>query len=468
MQAGIYVRISLDVAGEGKGVDRQEELCRPLVERKGWTVAEVYRDNDVSASKDRERPEYARMLADIEAGRIGAVAVYAIDRLTRKPVELEHFIDLVERHGTQLANVAGDVQLDTVQGRLTARIMGSVARAEAENIGKRVRDQKRQRAASGIPHKGRHRLYGYTGREKQPDGSWVGTDWEVIPDEAANIREAFTRRASGESTTAIARDFTARGIKTVSGRDWTSGVLGETLTKHVYYGKVTFKGEVIADSIFPALVDEDTWLAAQANLANDSAGTNTRRYLLSGILKCRHCLSPMKGNPSNKMYRCSTTYGGCGRLSVRIELADRWIGFSALDWAKSYRSAPPMPTRDYKAEEASLRADRTKWQDGYQAGLYTLAEAQGPIRELDAKIKAVVKDAVQSKPRMNAVTKRVMDYQKMNLAQKRAFISEQITDVVVGPALSRGNQRFNPARFEVHYTDGTIVTLNGDADPWDM
>ncbi|GAB3039120.1 hypothetical protein GCM10011376_40450 [Nocardioides flavus (ex Wang et al. 2016)] len=184
MQAGIYVRISLDVAGEGLGVQRQEELCRALVERKGWTVAEVYRDNDVSASKDRERPEYARMLADIEAGRIGAVAVYAIDRLTRKPIELEHFIDLVERHGTQLANVAGDVQLDTVQGRLTARIMGSVARAEAENIGKRVRDQKRQRAASGIPHKGRHRLYGYD------DG------WAVVEEEAEHVREAFRRRAS--------------------------------------------------------------------------------------------------------------------------------------------------------------------------------------------------------------------------------------------------------------------------------
>lgn len=467
MQAGIYVRISLDVAGQGLGVQRQEDLCRPLVERKGWTVAEVYRDNDVSASKDKERPAYVRMLADIEAGRIDAVAVYAIDRLTRKPAELEHFIDLVERHGTQLANVAGDVQLDTIQGRLTARIMGSVARAEAENIGKKVRDQKRQRAASGIPHKGRHRLYGYTGREKQPDGSWVGTDWEVIPDEAASIREAFTRRANGESTTSIARDFTSRGIKTVSGRNWTSGTLGETLTKHVYYGKVTFKGEVIADSIYPALVDEDTWLAAQANLANDSAGTNTRRYLLSGILRCGYCLSPMKGNPSNHMYRCSTTYEGCGRLSVRIAQADKWIVFAALDWAKS-STARVVTRRDYKAEEASLRAERAKWQDGYQAGLYTLQEAQGPIREFDAKIKAVTKDAAKSVPRMNAVTKRLLDYQKMNLAQKRAFISEQIAAVAVGPALSRGNQPFNPARFEVTYTDGSIVTLSGDIDPEDV
>lgn len=454
MQAAIYVRISLDVAGEGLGVQRQEDLCREVATRRGWTVAQVYVDNDVSASKDKERPAYTRMLADIEAGSIKAVVVYAIDRLTRRPIELEHFIILVEKHGVSLANVAGDTDLSTPMGQLTARIMGSVARMEAQNIGKRVKDQKQQRAASGVPHKGRHRLYGYDDA------------WQVVPTEAAFIKDAFTRRANGESTTAIAKDMTARGAVTVGGKPWRSGTLSETLKKTVYYGKVSFKGEVIADSNYEALVDEDTWLAAQANIANDSAGTNTRRYLLSGILLCRHCTSPMKGNPSNHMYRCSTTYGGCGRLSVRIELADRWIVYSAINWAKS--NTARVVTRDYKAEEAALRAERAKWQDGYSAGIYTLKEAQEPIKKLDTQIKALIKEAAKAGPRKSPVMQRLLDYQRMSLSQKRAFISTHIENVVVGPALSRGNQRFNPARLEVHYTDGTIETLSGDIDPEDV
>jgi site-specific DNA recombinase len=46
MKAGIYTRISDDTEGEGLGVARQEQDCRALCERKGWTVADVYPDND--------------------------------------------------------------------------------------------------------------------------------------------------------------------------------------------------------------------------------------------------------------------------------------------------------------------------------------------------------------------------------------------------------------------------------------
>jgi site-specific DNA recombinase len=43
------VRISHDRAGAGLGIARQEEDCRELCARKGWDVAGMYPDNDVSA-----------------------------------------------------------------------------------------------------------------------------------------------------------------------------------------------------------------------------------------------------------------------------------------------------------------------------------------------------------------------------------------------------------------------------------
>lgn len=451
MKAGIYARISLDAAGDGMGVARQEELCRALADRKGWQVVELYVDNDVSASSAKERPEYTRMLRDLESGTISAVVVYAIDRLTRRPMELETFIDLTERLNVSLANVAGEIDLATPMGQAQARMMGLVARLEAQNIGKRVRDQKLQRAMQGIPHKGRHRLYGYD------------EDWQLVPLEAAIIREAFERRARGESTTYIARDLTARGIQTVSGRNWTSGVSGETLTKHVYAGKVTFKGEVVANSIYPALVDLDTFHAAQSNLANDSAGTNTRRYLLSGILHCGHCATAMKGNPTNQMYRCSTTYGGCGRLSVRISLADHWITWAAMQRA-NLTPKRQSPTRNYDAEIAAADAAITKLQDGFREGIYTLAEAK-PL--IDAE-RATAREATQAKaravPRNNFATQKYLDYYRMNLAQQRAFINAHLTGVVVGPAVSKGNQPFDPSRFKCEYPDGTSERLERPVD----
>src|SRR5215831_3398952 len=97
--AAIYARISFDRAGEGLGVERQERLCRKLAKDKGWPVVEVFVDNDRSAYDGKPRPGYGRMLTAIEAGRVDAVVCVDLDRLTRRPIELEHFMDLADRHG---------------------------------------------------------------------------------------------------------------------------------------------------------------------------------------------------------------------------------------------------------------------------------------------------------------------------------------------------------------------------------
>ncbi len=65
----IYARISSDREADGLAVARQLADCRRLAERKGWSVVEEYVDDDVSAWSGRERPEYARMLADLRRGR---------------------------------------------------------------------------------------------------------------------------------------------------------------------------------------------------------------------------------------------------------------------------------------------------------------------------------------------------------------------------------------------------------------
>src|SRR5690606_34296832 len=92
--AAIYCRISRDQRGEGLGVARQEEMCRKLAAEKGWPVVDVYVDNDLSAYSGSRRPAYERMLADLESGAIDAVLVVDQDRLTRRPSELEAFIEL--------------------------------------------------------------------------------------------------------------------------------------------------------------------------------------------------------------------------------------------------------------------------------------------------------------------------------------------------------------------------------------
>ena len=67
VSAAIYCRISRDGGGLGLGVARQEELCGKLAAEKGWPVAEIYVDNDMSAYSGAPRPAYRRLLSDLEA-----------------------------------------------------------------------------------------------------------------------------------------------------------------------------------------------------------------------------------------------------------------------------------------------------------------------------------------------------------------------------------------------------------------
>jgi hypothetical protein len=107
-------------------------------------------------------------------------------------------------------------------------------------------------------------------------------------------------------------------------------------------------------------------------------------------------------------------------------------------------------------------------QQGYEAGIYSLKEAQEQMRDLRAQIAALNKQAAQTKTKTGWVTRTFLDYYGMNLSAKRAFIGAFIDNVVVGPAISRGNQPFDPARFEVHFTDGQVLTLDGAIDLEDV
>lgn len=121
LRAGIYARISSDRDGDSLAISRQLVDCEQLAEQKGWQVVERYVDADISAYSGKPRPQYARMLEEIEAGVVGAILVYHADRLHRHPRELEDFIDLCQRQRVKLATVTGDVDLSTHDGQLIAR-----------------------------------------------------------------------------------------------------------------------------------------------------------------------------------------------------------------------------------------------------------------------------------------------------------------------------------------------------------
>src|SRR5664280_1201945 len=129
MRAGVYCRISRDELGEGLAVERQEHDCRQLCQRRDWTVAAAYVDNDLSAFSGRTRPAYQQLFAAIRSRQLDVVVAWAPERLHRSPRELEDFLELIEATGTAVETVkAGTWDVTTSHGRLVARMLGAVSR----------------------------------------------------------------------------------------------------------------------------------------------------------------------------------------------------------------------------------------------------------------------------------------------------------------------------------------------------
>jgi len=293
----VYLRVSLDATGEHLAVDRQREDCLALVGQRGWTVAEEYVDNSVSASDKRKaRPAYDRMVSDYAAGRFDALVCWDLDRLTRQPRQLEDWIEAAEDRGLRLVTANGEADLSTDAGRLFARIKASVARAEVERKGQRQRRAAQQRADLGKPPAG-VRLTGYT------------TKGAVVEREAVVVRRVFDLFARGESLRGLVRTLGAEGVPSRSGHEWNPSSVVTMLRNPRYAGLAVYRGRTIGKpGQWPALVSEDTWRMVNGRLDDPRRKTNKvgteRRHLGSGLYLCGECDRPVTAWSGDR-YRCA-------------------------------------------------------------------------------------------------------------------------------------------------------------------
>jgi site-specific DNA recombinase len=372
--AAIYVRISRDRDGARQGVERQETECRALADRLGWTVAQVYCDNDISAFSGRRRPSYERMLADIKAGKINAVIAWHPDRLHRRSLELERYINLCESQGVENQTVtAGLWDLSSASGRMVARQLGAVGTYESEHKSERLRSKRIQQAAQG-KHHGGIRCYGYA-----KDGT------TVIPEEAAEIARAATAIAAGASLRSIVRDMNARRVPTATGKvagtpkvtadgkpkvelGWTSQQLRQTLMSPRIAGHSTHKGVIVGDANWDGIVDEATWQHVKATLSNKARQTNQGttgavRWLGSGLYVCtcgqRSLRASVTGGSRRHTYRCAhASDHSVTHVTRGARALDAYVEAVIVEYLSRPGNVERLLHRDDSTDVAALRVEQ--------------------------------------------------------------------------------------------------------------
>lgn len=452
--AAVYTRISLDAEGMGAGVERQRRDCLALAEQLGWPVGEVYEDNDVSAYSGKRRPDYLRMIEDLEAGQRDAVIVYHLDRLTRRPLELEQFLAVIDRAGIRHVRfVTGHADIGTSDGLLILRILSAVAAAESGSKSRRVTRKMLDNAQKGLPHGMGTRPYGY-----EADGV------TIRPAEADVIRQLANRYLAGESIMSLTRWLQDQGIPSATGKAWAT----EQVRTLLYSGRIAgireYKGEATFDAVWPAIItrDQHDRIRARIEARRRTGKRSPRRYLLSGLCRCSKCGHPLysAARPSGRRYECRSgpDFGGCGHLTIMADPVEKIIAdlvILRLDTPELADALAGRANANHRATQAAqdaaaARTHLAELAQAYGDGQVSMSEwltAKKPIEQRlqDAErlyAKATETDALSGLVGNGDTLRQQWD--GLNLTRQNAIVSAVLDHVII-EAATPGNQ-FDPTR----------------------
>jgi site-specific DNA recombinase len=438
-RAGIYLRISRAADGSTLGVDRQLPPCKKLCADRGWTVVEVYTDNDISAYRRKRRPDYERLLLDAEAGHIDTIVAWHPDRLSRDPdIDNVRLIDLAEYRGTQLATVlAGDHDLSSPTGRMMFRQLGILARYESEHRAERNRLKHEELARAGKPNGG-GRPYGF----KQDRVTHE-------PEEVKAIQQAAQRLLDGDQLSEVARDG-----------GWDYKTLKRVLLSPRVIGQREHRGQVYPASWKPILTPEEQAALRLLPAMNKTAPTQpVRKYVLTGLLVCGRCGQQVDGQTrmnGKRGYECRH----CHKLNRLADPVEKAVVDQALDvldspevWKAIIRAKDTG--RNIELATAQLRRDQDALDALLASGILTDREHRKKTRQLQARAEAIAAKLPTPAVRVLGMpwgeTVSGWWHKAKDLDKRREALSLVIEKIMLLPT-TRGRRSFDPdTELDIHW-----------------
>lgn len=469
-KVGLYLRISKDTKGDAAGVERQRVDGERVIAQRGWSLFDTYVDNDLTGSGRRARPEYQRMLRDIDAGIIEAVVARSMERVFKSRREQLTFMELGQEKRILVAfSHAPDIDFQTAVGRGVADMQAAWARIEMEQKGERQRDQAAQVAGWGLPHAGGRRAFGYTA-----DGL------HLEPGEAAVLRQMYDQWLTGVSMSSIARWLNETGWVTPQGRRFGKQTVREILAnprngglrgmRDVVNAKTGTRAQwhrIIGPGKWPAAVPEETWRAAMAKIQDPTrpgwhVGRNGQRYLLSGIAECGVCGERLVtgARAVDRVLRCPTRSHVCRKAEyieayVVLAVLERFRNAAPGLWAPDPEGAIDIGELRRESIELRARLDglAADYADGVldRAGVKTAGDRlRARLSQIDEQVAAAGQVDVTAP--LRAAADPGVVWERLPLTTRREVIRRVVgVTVLSGRAGRPGGMRFDPATVRLEW-----------------
>ena len=333
VRCAIYTRKSTAEGLEQafNSLDAQREACTAYVlsqKHEGWTALPHRYDDGGFSGGAMDRPALQRLLEDVRAGRVDAVLVYKVDRLTRALADFARIVAIFEAAQVAFVSVTQAFDTRSPMGKLTLNVLLSFSQFERELAAERIRDKIAASKARGLWMGGMVPI-GYRAEART---------LTAVPEEAALVRRIFERYLALGSVNRLKAELDAAGIRTPErrhrngrrsgGAAFSRGKLYGMLANPVFIGRIRHR-DLVHPGQHAAIVDPGLWQAVQDRLAANRVSRSLRQ--------AARAPSPLAGrllDPEGRKMRPShaRSNGRRYRYYVSADLVEGSVATGATGW----------------------------------------------------------------------------------------------------------------------------------------
>ena len=361
----LYCRLSRDdeLSGDSNSIVNQKAILKKFAEDNGFRNLRFYVDDGVSGTTF-DRPDFNRMIADVESGMVGTIIIKDMSRFGRDYLKVGYYTEIMfPESGVRFIAINNSIDSANQQDSDFTPFLNIINEWYAKDTSKKIRAVFKSKGESGKPLC-TNPPYGYV---KDPEDK---LKW-IIDEEAAEVvREIFRLCMAGFGPSQIARQLEARcvNVPTVHLRSkgintparppenpyaWQSRSVADILAKLEYLGHTvnfkTFKRSyknktkmqnkpedwLIFENTHEAIIDEGTWETVQK--IRDGKRRPSRMGemgMLSGMMYCADCGAKLyqvraNGWTHDKEHFVCATYrkvkGGCSSHQIRNVVVEQLV-----------------------------------------------------------------------------------------------------------------------------------------------
>ena len=148
MNVAIYSRKS-KITDSGESISNQIELCKEYLKYHFEEyIISIYEDEGFSGG-NINRPEFHKLMQDIESKKINFLMCYRLDRISRNVADFAGTLEFLQKYNVAFVSISEQFDTTTPIGRAMVYISSVFAQLERETIGERIKDNMLELAKDG-------------------------------------------------------------------------------------------------------------------------------------------------------------------------------------------------------------------------------------------------------------------------------------------------------------------------------